>query len=55
MTKKVYSISEIDNLDDLPDDAIVVLDDRPRKYDEKKNRFVYPDEKGYDELPELQY
>lgn len=29
-----------------------VLDDRPRRYDEKTGKFVKPGEPGYDELPD---
>jgi hypothetical protein len=39
---KQYSFSEIKNIDDLPNDAVIVLDDKPRKFDPTTNRFCRP-------------
>ena len=51
--KTIYQMDEFENLDELPDDAVVVLDDRSFKYDFVKDRIVYPGEPGYEDLPEL--
>lgn len=55
--KKEYTISDLENVsvDNLPDDAVVVLDDRPRKFDETAGKFVRPGEPGYDDLPDIDY
>lgn len=55
MDEKNYNLSEIDNIVDLPEDAKIVLDDRPRKYDIQNRRVVSPGEPGYDDLPEIKY
>lgn len=52
MSRK-YSLKYIDNIDKLPGDAEIVLDDRGYKYDEVNDRLVRPGEAGYEELPEL--
>ena len=53
--KKEYTMSALENIsiDNLPDDAVVVLDDRPRKFDEIASKFVRPGEPGYDGLPDI--
>ena len=57
MSKTKYNLFEIDNIDinDLPEDAEIVLDDRPRKYDIQNRRIVNPGDPGYDDLPEIKY
>ncbi len=52
---KKYSLRDIDNIsfEDLPNDAVIVLDDRARRYDKKNDRFVRPGDPGYDELPDI--
>lgn len=46
-------MDEFESLDELPDDAIIVLDDRSFKYDFEKDIIVHPGEPGYDDLPEM--
>ena len=52
--EKIYRLDEFDNIDNLPDDAVVKLDDRPKKYDPIKEKIVSPGEPGYDELPYIE-
>ncbi len=51
--RKKYSLRELDDFEKIPEDAIIVLDDRSYKYDEINDKIVRPGESGYDELPEL--
>ncbi len=56
MKNKKYTFADLDNfnsIDDLPEDAIIVLDDRPRRFDPIKERFVSPNEEGYDDLEDI--
>ena len=55
MNNNKYNLSEIENIEDLPEDAEVVLDDKPRKYDIKNRKIVKHGEPGYDDLPEIKY
>lgn len=52
MAKK-YNIGEYSENKNFKDDDVFVIDDRPRKFDEKTGKFVKPGEQGYDELPDL--
>ncbi len=51
--RRKYSLKDIDNIDNLPEDEVIVLDDRGYRYDEVNDRLVRPGEAGYEELPEL--
>lgn len=53
MKIKIGDIPEDKTFDDYPEDTIFVLDDRPRKYDEKTGKFVKPGDPRYDDLPDL--
>lgn len=53
MKVKINEIPDGKSFDDYPEGTEFVVDDRPRKYDEKNGRFVKPGEPGYDDLPEL--
>lgn len=42
-------------VDDYPEDTLFVLDDRPKKFDPRTGKFVWPDDPGYDDLPFIDY
>lgn len=50
---KNYNISDYGEDKLYNSDDIFILDDRPRKFDEKKGRFVAPDDPIYDTLPDI--
>lgn len=50
---KDYKISEYDETKKYKKDDVFVLNDRPRKFDEKSGKFVKPGEPGYDDLPDI--
>ena len=52
---KKYTFAEINDIKDLSDGDVVVLDDRPPKFDEEKGILIRPGESGYDELPYIDY
>lgn len=52
---RIFSFSELEDIDSLHDDDIVVLDDRHRRFDEKSGSFVNPGQPGYDDLPDIDF
>lgn len=53
MIDKTIKISEMPadkNFEDYPEDTIFVLEDKPRLFDEKNGKFLFPGQPGYDEL-----
>lgn len=52
--KTIYQMDEFESLDELPDDAVVKMDDRPKKYDVINEKIVSPGEPGYDKLPYIE-
>ncbi len=51
--EKEYNMKDISNIEELPENARIILDDRVYRYDKVNDRIVRPGEQGYEELPEL--
>ncbi len=55
MGKRILKMADYDKRKNYDENDFFVLDDRPRRFDEKNERLVRPGEPGYDELPDINY